>query len=158
MREKARRELTQEGFGPAEMRCKPRLGMRFVGQAFAVSVLVPPHAHRRPIPPARHGKGRVGPRVRIPFAPAGSRVRTEEREGKLYAIKSTRTEQLSRGPPPIRRPPRPSRRTPAEGFLKFRTRLQAPPMKAGEEVGMAIVKHRPTFEILPSEADAISSL
>jgi hypothetical protein len=26
-------------------------------------------------------------------------------------------------------------------------------MKAGEEVGMAIVKHRPTFEILPSEAD-----
>jgi hypothetical protein len=26
-------------------------------------------------------------------------------------------------------------------------------MKAGEEVGMAIVKHRATFEILPSEAD-----
>ena len=26
-------------------------------------------------------------------------------------------------------------------------------MKAGEEVGMAIVNHRPTFEILPSEAD-----
>ena len=26
-------------------------------------------------------------------------------------------------------------------------------MEAGAEVGMAIVKHRPTFEILPSEAD-----
>src|SRR3984893_1621363 len=44
--------------------------------------------------------------VRIRFPPAESLLRTEEREGKLYAIKSTRTEQLSRGPPPIRRPPR----------------------------------------------------
>jgi hypothetical protein len=61
--------------------------------------------------------------VRILLPPAESLVRTEEREGKLYAIKSTRTEQLSRGLPPIRRPPRPSRRTAAEGFLKFRTRL-----------------------------------
>src|SRR5580700_10721827 len=61
------------------------------------------------------------PGVRIHLPPAESLLRTEEREGKLYAIKSTRTEQLSRGPPPIRRPPRPSRRTAAEGFLKFRT-------------------------------------
>jgi hypothetical protein len=35
--------------------------------------------------------------VRIRLPPAESLVRTEEREGKLYAIKSTRTEQLSRG-------------------------------------------------------------
>jgi len=66
------------------------------------------------------------PEVRIHLPPAESLLRTEEREGKLYAIKSTRTEQLSRGPPPIRRPPRPSRRTAAEGFLKFRTRLLTP--------------------------------
>src|SRR5580692_7952071 len=59
------------------------------------------------------------PEVRIHLPPAESLVRTEEREGKLYAIKSTRTEQLSRGLPPIRRPPRPSRRTAAEGFLSF---------------------------------------
>src|SRR5580704_7227083 len=52
-----------------------------------------------------------GPRVRISLPPAESLLRTEEREGKLYAIKSTRTEQLSRGPPPIRRPPRPSPRS-----------------------------------------------
>jgi putative transposase len=37
--------------------------------------------------------------VRIHLPPAESLVRTEEREGKLYAIKSTRTEQLSRVPP-----------------------------------------------------------
>src|SRR6476619_1799319 len=46
-----------------------------------------------------------GLKVRIQLSPAESLLRTEQREGKLYAIKSTSTEHLSRGPPPIRRPP-----------------------------------------------------
>ncbi len=41
LREQARHELAQEGFAPAEMRLEARLDMRFVGQAFELSVPVP---------------------------------------------------------------------------------------------------------------------
>jgi len=41
MREEARHRLAEEGFAPAEMRFELRLDMRYVGQAFELSVVVP---------------------------------------------------------------------------------------------------------------------
>jgi N-methylhydantoinase A len=45
IREQGRRQLAEEGFTPANTRFETRLDMRFVGQAFELSVPLPKDAH-----------------------------------------------------------------------------------------------------------------